>query len=340
MNFYLTGIDYRSSPLDRRERIYRKRRAIAGFWAAHSSQQAAILITCNRFEIYGIAEDIAEAKRHIDIFSREFPEFAKDGYTKLGKEHVFRHALRLASGLKSQLKGEGEILEQLNAWCNQPGFPLELFRLWNEAIWDAQYIRLEARLNERKYNIATLVLEDIFEHVHHDKRIEIAIVGTGKVAELFASNSAPEARFSFIANKNYLKARQLAGRVRGEVFSFDDLPDIILKVDAIVSATASPHFILRKDGLSTIAAKRANALYLYDVAMPRDIDPKVGEIKNIILKNTEDLAGLFLKYNESIDHRINLAAYLVEEAVERHKGAFDEDVTGRNTTQLIGNKTG
>ncbi len=341
MNFYLIGIDHRTASLDVREDIYRKRRYVQDFWAEHSSQKIAILTTCNRFEIYGIAKDTEEAERHIDIFNKEFPGFLENLYLKLGEYAVFHHALRLACGLESQLHGEEEILAQVDAWHNQKSFPEALFKLWRDAIWMARYIRLEAHLNERKYNIATLVLGDISRQINHDKRIEIVIIGTGKIAELFASNFTPEARFSFVANKNYSKAKWLANRAGGEAFSFRDLPELFLSADAVVSATASPHFIFRAGDLSDIIAKRARPIHLYDVAMPRDIDPAVGEIKNVILKNTEDLSGLFREYNERVSHNINLAAYLIEEAVARYRGAgHEESFKGRNTAQLIGDKTG
>ncbi len=110
MTFYLIGIDYKTVPYEIREAAYRIQRHIIEYWRR---SKAAVLITCNRIEIYGVAPSRSEAKSLTEGFRHHFGNYFKDAYAYYGREEVFKHGLRLACGLESQLKGEIQILHQL-----------------------------------------------------------------------------------------------------------------------------------------------------------------------------------------------------------------------------------
>jgi len=340
MNFYLIGIDHNSAALEVREAVHRKRKAIETFLAAYRFGVYALLSTCNRIEVYVASANAREAYVRTRLFLRHFPEFSKYGYAETKSEHVLRHLVRLSAGLESEIKGETQILEQLDSLHSEHSFPEGLFRLWHDAIRLGRYIRLEAGLNDGGRNIAAAVFDDIFKHVDHDRRIEIAVIGTGSVASLFALNGRPEARISFIANKNHRKAKELALLANGKAFSLEALPDILLTRDVIISATKSPHFIL-KDGLPGAIAGRKGPLYIYDLAVPRDIDPKIGRIDGIILKDIEDLKDSFKEYNRKIEDRLCLAEYITEEAVKHNAENIDDtEITPGFAAKQIGNNAG
>lgn len=327
MTFYLIGADCRTASLDMRELMYRERSKFAAFWAGYPSQEAAILCTCNRIEIYAIAKDVLDVRTHIGFFLERFPQFVNHGYIRYDTREVFRHAIRLACGLESQLKGESEILKQLDGWRKQDSFPAALGRLWQEAIPIAREIRSRSGMTGRAHNIASIIFDDLAWHIGDLTESNIIIVGTGKIAELFAI-SAPESTYlKFVANKNRSRADRLANISHGDALGFDKLSGAVQDADALVSATSSPHLVLGPADLLKATAGRDRPLYIYDVAVPRDIAPSAREIDGIILKNIDDIYELYEKRNDRLCGDPALAEYLAEEKVREYEGKFHGEYT-------------
>jgi len=319
MHFYLIGVDHKKAPLEVREALYRRRNDVAGLWSGHPSQLITPLITCNRFEIYGVAADKRTAEEHIALFRKAFPRFHEKGYVEYGREDVFRHALRLACGLESQLKGELQILRQLEAWSLRQPYDSPLAGLWQKALSSARRIRIESGLYSEEENAAVLILEDLAGKIKGPSPVKIAVAGTGKVAKLFAAYRAPRMSFSFVAGKNYSKAQELARQAKGKALKFAEMPNELLTADVLVSATSSPHFILNADDFLEVASRRERPLYVFDMAVPRDIHPDARGVKGIVLKNLDDLAPLFKAYNERISGRLVSAENLIEEKMKECK---------------------
>jgi glutamyl-tRNA reductase len=315
MYFYLIGVDYNSLAIDTREKFYHARKAISGFWAGRIPYEATILVTCNRIEIYGLAGCADDALGHIAAFSRDFPDFSKYACLKFGEAQVFRHALRLASGLESQINGEPQILSQLNSWKITGGLPFPLKALWDEAISLSEKIRSASGLDRAAGNIAALIYGDIAERMRSKEIREIVIMGTGKIAELFAEQRPPKAHLTFVAHKNYKKAETLAESSGGEALPLQDLPHIITKADAVISVTSSPHYILKKEHFNDYSVRREHSLHVYDLAIPRDAEPEIAAIDGVLLQNLDDLGRIFSRYNESMRERVELALRLIEDVL-------------------------
>jgi len=340
MNFYLIGIDYKNTPFDVREDMYRKRRHIADFWSGHRSQRIAILATCNRMELYGVSEDIIDSKQHIELFYKRFPDFFYYGYSAYDKSDIFRHSLRLACGLESQLKGEVQILQQLDSWRSQDSFPLELAEFWDRAMASSRDIRKQAALDSNNPNIADIILSELLKSIGRPPPLNIVIIGTGKVAGLFAKTISSIGSISFISNKNRLRAERLANLSGGRAASFGELQEILVGADAVISATSSPHFVLSKENFFNTMSRRGKLLYIYDIAMPRDIDPSIGKLNGVVLKNLDDLAGTFREHNERLSYRLAPAEGLIEEHIKEYeRTSHDHDFEGWHAIQPIGIKT-
>ncbi len=316
MYFYLIGIDYKRAMIDVREELYRHRKSISDFWGSRAPYGTAALVTCNRIEIYGVTGYADDAFGHIAAFSRNFPDFSKYAHVKFGETQVFRHALRLGSGIESQLNGEEQILAQLNSWRVNSSLPFPLKVLWDKAIFLSKKIRIESKLNEGNVNIATLVFDDIEKRLERKERYEVVVVGTGKIAEVFAKYRLPGAHLTFVAHKNYQKAKTLAKYSGGETLLLQDLPRIITKVDALIGATSSPHYVLKEEHFDKYPARSEHPLYVYDLAIPRDVEPAIGGIDGVYLYNLDTLEPLFSRYNKSLRDHIGLASDLIEDALE------------------------
>lgn len=324
MHFYLIGINYKTAPLSVREDIYRNKRQIYEFWKAHAPLESAVLLTCNRLEIYGIAKNAYQPLENIGKFSSLFPEFIKYAYTIHGKDDLFKHALRLVCGLESQLKGELQISLQLQSWLKEERLCRQLKDLWNRAIYLSKKIRVISGLDNENNNIASVVFLDLKNLRKFDNPIEILVVGTGKIAELISRFSRPEIKLNFFAHKNYAKAKLLADNSNGNAYLLKDLSKFLFKADALISATTSPHYVIANEQFDNILGKRKCPLYIYDLALPRDIDPKAGLNKDIILRNLDDLNPAIDDFNQRNLERINLASYLIEESLNKYQEEFHE----------------
>jgi len=326
MNLYLIGIDYSETQLQTREAVYRERKNISELFERICGQKTVIFSTCNRFEIYLTIPDNTKIYEVVNLLQKEFPQFFNNSYIKFGEKEVFFHILRLACGLESQLKGETQIKEQLKHRVFQENFP-EVFRsLWLKALIFAEDIRKRSGLNNARDNIAVLIAEDLLR-LHLDlPKIEVIIVGAGKIAELFTSVNDSRFSFTFVAHKNRQKAEILAKNTSGRCISFEELPEALIGVQALVSATSSPHFVVKKDDFFRGVSDWSKPFYIYDLALPPDIDPAIGGIKNIFLKNFENLELVFDEHNQKLKTKLNLAEYLIQEVEgEYQEGTYEND---------------
>lgn len=314
MIFYLIGISHKTAPLFIREFACRKQKEITAFWQS-LCKEAAVLFTCNRAELYGLSFDAFSARRSCQLLQDRFPEIFKDSYLKLNSIDTVRHALRLACGLESQLLGEPQIIEQLSSWIAKDSFPEALGNLWKNILLQASTIRAKTGLNEYKTDISSLVLQDI-ERQLKDRYKQVVVIGTGKIAQLFAREPREGINFYFVSRKKHSRARQLARSVKGRAVLLENLPSLLLSADVLISATASPHYLVERYHLSEVINKRDKVLYIYDLAVPRDIEPAVGSLRGIILQNLDDLGTLFKEHNQILDHLVEKTSFFIEEVIK------------------------
>lgn len=314
MNYYLIGANYRTLPFELQEELFRQRREIQDFWDSRLLSEAAVLFTCNRVEIY-VAGFSARINDDIGEFRERFKRLFGNGYILLGERALLRHGLRLASGLDSQLQGESQIFYQLQIWTAQNNFPPALASLWERALSGSRMIRARAGLDQEEINIARMVLRDLAEQSELAGSREIIVIGTGKIAELFARVCPQSWRLHFLANKHYTKAQELAKRSKGEAHTLADLPQLVPSADALISATASPHYVIGTKHFSGLNDRMTRPLYIYDLGMPRDVEPETGNLPGVHLKNLNDLAGIIGRENRLRQEALGRAERLVEEVM-------------------------
>lgn len=324
MFFYVIGIDYKQAPLKMREAAIRKKAVISDYLYRLKQGSVAVLFTCNRVEIYGIADDYGEAKDIEDSLKSLFPDIFKDAYVLLGREDVFKHGLKLASGLESRLRGEFQVLLQIENWLGREGFPNSLRALWNDIILSAKYIRQTAGLSENTVNIADVIFEEIAYRLKSKRGADIIVVGTGKIADLIAGRAPDWARISFVARKKRKKAEVFARKVGGEALLPKDMQERLAYADALISATSSPHYALRKDHFNGLDGKRQKPLYVYDVAVPRDVEPAVAELDFVSILDIGRIIDKWVSQNQWLAARLEKAAGLAEKIIAAHRREYED----------------
>lgn len=318
MTFYLIGIDYRSTPLEVRESAYRDRRDVADYWRWVNPGRSAVLATCNRIEIYGVADNPDEYAYLLARFKYLFASQFGNAYAACGRKNVFRHGLRLACGLESQLAGEFQIMRQLEEWAGREDFPEALVKFWNEILTAAGAIRQGSGLGEDSINIADLVFDDLKKRIMPARSADVMVIGTGKVAALASARKPSYVRLAFVARKRHSGARKLAEAAGGEALLPEDMQGRLLSADAVISATSSPHYALTFGHFDKARNARTDPLYIYDLAVPRDVAPEVEGIGFNVVFKLETVIDAFIRGGGHEGSSVRDAAGFIDEVTHEY----------------------
>ncbi|MDP3041548.1 MAG: glutamyl-tRNA reductase [Candidatus Omnitrophota bacterium] len=312
----LIGINYNQANLFTREKFSFSKKESELFIARLISQGMAkgvvILSTCLRFEIYAENTDAAILKDCFLGFKNAGPEFLPYFYTKQNEEAVL-HLFTVAAGLDSQVIGENEILHQIKqayfmAGSLEATTPL-LNRLFQRALFAGKAVRSETGISNIDPSIALSAVELAESLLGPVKNKRIGIIGAGSIAQKIAQLCANrEALCILVANRTFLKAKEIAEKVKGKAVKFNKFYGLIESIDILFSATASRHFILNKE-IFDLKHSSDRPLVIIDLAFPRDIDPEIGNRKGVKLFNLDN----FKQVNYARAKQLLLARELVKE---------------------------
>jgi glutamyl-tRNA reductase len=322
------GMSHRTAPLRVRERIGFNEKNFKRFLPLlptyEGIQEAVILCTCNRMEIYAWVEQITTGMASIKDFiaksylgSDELDSFL---YTLSGKEAV-NHLFRVSSGLDSQVLGENQILGQvkkayrLALEANTANGFLKL--LFHRAISVGKKVREKTEISYGRVSVGTVGVELARKRLKSLRNKIILILGAGKISELVAAGLAKEGvKAIIVSNRTYEKARHLAQTLKGKAIKFDKIEEGLKEADIVISSTSAPHYLIKKSLAKKIMDQRDKPLLFIDLALPRDVEPTVADLERVTLYNMEDL-DLVIKGN-MVERRkeAKKAEEMVKEEVE------------------------
>lgn len=261
-------------------------------------REAAILSTCNRTEIYCVAES---TQRVIDWLTA-YHQVGHDDLAPFLYVHdqpaAVQHAFRVASGLDSMVIGEPQILGQVKdavrAAEEVGSLGTQLHKLFQRAFAVAKEVRSTTAIGANIVSMAAAgvhLAERIFESVAEQR---ILFIGAGEMIELCAAHfCADQPKHVTVANRTIERGRALAERFGGTAIRLDDLAEYLPQHDIVVSCTASPLPII---GLGmaerAIKARRHRPMFIVDLAVPRDVEEEVGELDDVFLYTVDDLAQI------------------------------------------------
>lgn len=292
MNFIVVGTNHKFSPVEIREKLYFSRKNLQTYLinllSFKSIKAAIILSTCNRVEVYASAERIEDGIESlknfiVDCHKQELNKIGPYFYTYIGKEAI-EHLFKVAAGLDSQIIGEYQILEQVeSALARARAIEATdnlLEVIFNRAIEVARRVRNETNISSGDISIASIVIELIRRKYSDISDKKILIIGVGKVSALIVDALKKEKTHAiFISNRHYEKAQELARQVKGEAVRLSQLKEKLKEADAIITATASPHIILRKEDIEGLN----KPLLIIDLGIPRNVDWKIKYLKQFSL---------------------------------------------------------
>lgn len=292
MQLLLIGLNHRTTPVDVREQLHLDVDEVeATLRGLTIVDEAVILSTCNRLEFYAVVDDVDTVEPIIAEAVSRGVEGAQL-YVKQGKA-VARHLLRVASGLDSMILGEAQILGQVSdalGIAEEAGaIGITLRRLFHHAIHAGRRARTNTEISRYTTSVSHAAAYLLRTCAGIDP--SVLIIGAGDMAELAAQASRDSGIEQLgIVNRTWSHTVALADRFEAEAHPWSRMWDMLAQVDAVITTTGAPHPVLYAEDLQEIINRRmGKPLVIVDIALPRDVDPRVRQIDGIALYDIDDL---------------------------------------------------
>ncbi len=296
---FVVGLSFRTSPVALREKLAVPSAELAAAIARLKDEvnldEALMVATCNRVEVYGVASDPSAAARARSWLEKPLGAGALDGHTyeQSGKDAV-RHAFRVASSLDSMVVGEPQILGQVKdayaAASGAGGLGTLLDRCFARAFAVAKRVRSETGIAAGTVSVSSVACDlalGIFGDLSGKR---VLLVGAGKMGESAAKHLAKQGAKLFVLNRSRERAVELAAACGGEPRGMSELSSELGLADVAIASTSSDHFVVTVELMREVMrARRHRNLFLIDIAVPRDVDPRVGEMDGVFLYDVDDL---------------------------------------------------
>jgi glutamyl-tRNA reductase len=297
----ILGVNHKTAPVEIRERLafandpgtpYRELSVIPG------CDEFCFLSTCNRVEVIFVSSTPEQTERKIRDFlfnkSMTYEEAGKYVYLHQG-EAAIEHLFRVGASLDSMIVGEPQILGQLKQAyrdaTEQDSTGMILNRMMHKAFSVAKRIRTETEIGSSAVSISYAAVELAKKIFGNLKNKRAMLVGAGEMAELAAQHLMNQGIAEVIvANRTFERAVNLARCFNGKPVSLEELIPQLEQVDILISSTGSPDIILHSSDVKPLMRQRRNSpLFLIDIAVPRDLDPKLNDLENVYLYGIDDL---------------------------------------------------
>ena len=345
MRFLALGINHKTAPVAIRERVAftpaQLQAASLQLRNHQSIKEVAILSTCNRTEIYSLVE-AGDARPVLDWLS-QFHALPMEDIARYSYLHedqaAIAHIMRVASGLDSMILGEPQILGQIkDAYDaakkeNLLGSGLE--QLFQQVFATAKRVRTETGIGANPVSVAYAAVS-LAQRIFTDlKTSQALLIGAGETIELVARHlkNAGVSRM-VIANRTVERAQALADEMQGTAVALSEIPHQLEKADIVISSTAAPLPILGKGMVErALKVRRHKPIFMVDIAVPRDIEPQVGDLDDIFLFTVDDLKEVI---EENLAARRE-AAVQAEELISTSVQEFLRSLRVRDSGRMIRN---
>lgn len=266
-------------------------------------QECLILQTCNRIELFAVTspqepnpeQEIAEF--WLKKTSSDPQQFYSALETLFG-ENALMHVLRLTSGLESMIIGEDQILGQTRE-AHQRAKKLGksgpvLQSIFETALRTGVAVRRKTQINKGAVSIGSIAVNSLEDHLENLADKKILLIGAGQMGSL-VGKALTQRKTSgiFVASRTYERAAWLAKILKAQAVDFADVVDTLTSADAVVVATASPHYVLTHEMVSTAMKKRGDRkLLIMDISQPRNVEELASTLPGVELQNIDNLRGI------------------------------------------------
>ena len=330
MKLVLNNITYHNCPVQVREKVVftpeQRRLMLKRMHAEPAISEAVILETCNRLEFYLYAKKDFDCSRFLkELIGRLRPD-AAETWSKYSAEtggiEMVRHLFEVAAGLDSQMLGENQILSQVKSAYTESldcrMSRLIFHRLFHNAFRVGKAVRTNTHINCGAVSIGLAAVELAKSKIDIPAGTAM-VIGAGENAELVAKYLLKAGLpHLIIANRDTQKAQALSASLKsGEVIGLAGIVERLADIDLLISSTAAAEPILTFEAAKNYLAHRDKTLLIIDIAVPRDIEPKISEFDCVSLYNIDDLDEQISRNRQKRSSEIPKARAIVEEFTDK-----------------------
>jgi glutamyl-tRNA reductase len=328
MTLTLVGVNHKTAPIGLREKIAISREELAettrALAAVEGVTECMIVSTCNRVELLAAVESedadlTGFLHRH---FGLERALLEPHIYEQRDKDAV-RHLFRVAASLDSMVVGEPQILGQVKeafAVARAAGTVAgQLEHLLQSAFAAAKKVRSETEIGSNSVSIASVAVDLAKKIFGSLQGRTVFLVGAGKMSELAARHLVQQgAGAILVSNRTHDRARRMAEQFQGRVIPYEQLYEAASEADIVISSTGAPHPIFRREhGQAFMQRRRNRPMFFIDIAVPRDVDPAMGNLEGIFVYDIDDLQAVAAAHLAERTRQATDAETLIAGEVER-----------------------
>ncbi|MEJ2392135.1 MAG: glutamyl-tRNA reductase [Gammaproteobacteria bacterium] len=332
MTLLAFGINHKTAPVDIREKLAfapdKLQSALQDLVGHKTIQEAVILSTCNRTEVYcGLDFPANDAVLEWLSEYHQLPLESISPYIYAYQDsEAVQHILRVASGLDSLVLGEPQILGQIKeAYMNANAagaIGAQLNRLFQHTFAVAKQVRTDTAIGASPVSVAfaaVTLAKQIFSDLSQHK---VMLIGAGETIDLVARHlKENQVNRMVVANRTVERAEELASTFNAEAIALRDIPEYLYEADIIISSTASPLPILGKGMIErAIKQRKHKPMFMVDIAVPRDIEPEVSELRDVYLYTVDDLQDVIEENRKSRQEAAMQAEEIISAQVDHFMG--------------------
>jgi len=298
----LVGLSHHTAPLELREKLAvdgDARTELLKTWSQHAAGEGVVISTCNRVELYATTDDAAIAERQArallesKLTEEERARLGDALYVRDGEAAV-RHLFRVAASLDSMVVGEPQILGQVkeayDAARAAGTLGSLLGRCFSRSFSVAKRVRTETGIAEGTVSVSSIasqLAKKIFGELAGRR---VLLLGAGEMGEAAARSLANTGAVLRVVNRSPEKARRVAAECGGEPRGYEQLASEMVHADVVISSTSSDRYVLTTKLMKDVLrGRRFRPIFLIDIAVPRDVDPRVGDMESVFLFDVDDL---------------------------------------------------
>lgn len=346
---YLLTINHNTAPIVIRERFaiqeYVLEQAVKSLKSKFKLDAFVILSTCNRTEIYFTTDSTTQVLDKLYRFFNEFLCLEKrivEEYSVLYNGcDVVSHIFRLAAGLESLVLGERQILSQMKqafttAQTNSTLNNL-LEKLFQNAIKCAKNIHQSTNISHNSQSVSSVTVDLANNICGPIKTKSVMVLGAGQMAKLALEHIVKigGARETIVLNRSPHRVIEFSKKYKvDKSFPFDNVYEILNDVDILIVAASAPHFILLAEEFQRQRKSSSKMLYIFDVSMPRNIDPEFGRLPNIKLIDIDSIQSIYNKTTLTRNEDLDNASKIISSEIKEFESRIDKQTMDKVIKEL------
>ena len=328
VSILVVGTNHKFAPVEVREKVAfaeEKLPEAYNYFRAQGIDEIVLLSTCNRTEVYTATQGKLPERKVLKLWLSFFglPEDELEGrFYAYRDQETARHLFRVACGLDSMMLGETQILGQVKDAYEQAqragAAGTYLGELFRRAIKVGKRARSETAISKGAMSVGGAAVE-LAKHIFANlQTCTVLLIGAGKMGTDTAKSLVQAgAKQLLVCNRTLSRAQELALKLNGQVVPFEELQENLPRADIVIASTGAQQFILTKQMVSeAVKQRRYRPLFLIDIAVPRNIDPKVGELDNVFLFDIDDLEQVVREFLEERRKEVPKVEVLIEHELQ------------------------